>query len=571
MVVFALAKIAVLAGRPWPMSAWAPLAFVWQDIGIVLALAAFEQLVRREWPTRIVYGSLVALTAINVPVERVLSSPLTAPMLRATRGTLADSIRHEATATNIALTLLVAIVGFALPAVWPRRWQPGRAVLAGAVTCLIVGALGAHHVDTGGLDRNSIVAIVGTALPRIRAHDAPDDWRAPIAAQPKGIALEQLRGAAAGKNVLLVVLESTGAEYLRAYGAAEDPTPQLTQLAARSVVFDNAYAVYPESVKGLVAVLASRFPAFDLPAEAHAAIMTPSLATALAAAGYRTGLFHSGRFMYLGMEEVLAKSGFGTMEDAGDIGGNRNSSFGIDELAAVRRVLQWIDAGPHQQKFLAAYLPIAGHHPYSFDGPRVFAGATDLDNYRNALHEGDAALGVLFEGLRARGLAGSTVTIVIGDHGEAFGQHPGNFGHDLALYEENVRVPLIINVPGGAVTGSHSDRIASLLDIAPTILDLLGRERPAAFQGGSLLDAQPRMALFFTDYSLGLLGVRDGCFKEIYELESGRAKLFDLCGDAAERIDLAQASRSSAEVYRERLKRWSADQVARVWRSTTAP
>ena len=71
-----------------------------------------------------------------------------------------------------------------------------------------------------------------------------------------------------------------------------------------------AYAVYPESVKGLAATLASRYPAFDVPAERHASAMSPSLATVLGASGYDTALFHSGRFMYLGMDAMLARAGF---------------------------------------------------------------------------------------------------------------------------------------------------------------------------------------------------------------------------------------------------------------------
>src|SRR5207249_7216098 len=97
----------------------------------------------------------------------------------------------------------------------------------------------------------------------------------------------------------------------------------------------------------------------------HSGVVAPSLASLLAGAGYETALFHSGRFMYLGMKELLSQSGFARLEDAGDIGGNRNSSFGIDETATVRRVLRWIDSLPRGRRFLVAYLPIAGHHPYA--------------------------------------------------------------------------------------------------------------------------------------------------------------------------------------------------------------
>jgi arylsulfatase A-like enzyme len=273
--------------------------------------------------------------------------------------------------------------------------------------------------------------------------------------------------------------------------------------------------------------------------------------------------------MYLGMEEVVAHSGFGRMEDAGAIGGNRNSSFGIDEPSTVHRVLAWVDALPRGRRFFAAYLPVAGHHPYAHTEPGPFPDSAEVDRYRNALHEGDRALGTLLEGLRARGLADSTLVVVIADHGEAFGQHEGNYGHTLALYDENVRVPLVVSLPGGATAGRgprRVHRVASLLDVAPTILDLAGVRSPAAFDGESLLTGGARAALFFTDYSLGLVGLRDGCTKYLHELESGRSRWFDVCRDPDERIDLMAGRADRAARYRERLRSWSAAEVARIGR-----
>ena len=159
-------------------------------------------------------------------------------------------------------------------------------------------------------------------------------------------------------------------------------------------------------------------------------------------AGYRTAMFHSGRFGYLGMESIIRHRGYQTLEDAGDIGGNHNSSFGVDEPATVARMLAWIDGLPRGQRFFLTYLPIAGHHPYATPERGPFAGTAEIDQYRNALHYGDASLGALIEGLRARGLEQNTVWVIYGDHGEAFHQHEGNYGHTFFLYDENVHVPV---------------------------------------------------------------------------------------------------------------------------------
>jgi arylsulfatase A-like enzyme len=429
-----------------------------------------------------------------------------------------------------------------------------------------LGAVASDRVDCGGLHRNALVALVDSASPRVRSRPgtASNDWRATAADNKTVEDLTSLRGAAAGRNVVLIALESTGARSLRCYGAKEDPTPNLTRLAATSLLFENAYSVYPESIKGLFSVLCSRYPAFDTRAEDYARIRTPSIAEVLAGDGCRTALFHSGRFMYLGMNAVIQRRGFETLEDAGGISGNFNSSFGVDEPATVERMLAWIDALPRGQRFFLHYLPIAGHHPYATPERGPFRESDDAGQYLNALHFGDAALGKFLDGLKARGLDTNTLFVIYGDHGEAFGQHEGNYGHTLFLYEENIRVPLVVALPGAWHEGKRVQGTASLIDVAPTLLDLLGLKAPADYQGASLLEPRERAALFFTDYSLPLAGVRDGRWKLIAEIGSSRAKLFDLEADPQETRNVAGQFPERVTDWRRRLDEWTATQKALV-------
>jgi len=95
------------------------------------------------------------------------------------------------------------------------------------------------------------------------------------------------------------------------------------------------------------------------------------------------------------------------------------------------------------------------------------------------------------------------------------------------------------------------------VDTAPTILDLLGLPAPANYQGRTMFDETPRMALFFTDYSLGLLGLRDGPWKFIYETGSGRAKLFDLERDPMERSDASVREAPRVSSYSRIVRGWS--------------
>jgi arylsulfatase A-like enzyme len=262
------------------------------------------------------------------------------------------------------------------------------------------------------------------------------------------------------------------------------------------------------------------------------------------------------------MEAVVANRGYEILEDAGAIGGHFESSFGVDEPSTVNRALAWIDSIAPGERFFLTYLPIAGHHPYDTPEAGPFPERDEADRYLNALHYADAALGTLIQGLRARGLEDRTLFVVFGDHGEAFGQHDGNYGHSLFLYEENIHVPYLIAAPGLIDGEVRVGGAVSLIDTAPTIFDLVGLPAPAGYQGESALGDKPGMALFYTDYSLSLMGLRDGCWKYVYELDSGRSKLFDLCQDSAESKDLSDLYPERVTAYREHVQRWTAAQKA---------
>lgn len=601
LLVFVLAKVLIVWGHAAPVTSWSLLAYVWQDVAVALAFGVFEITLDlfeitfgRSGATRVVwaiYWAIAIYAAINIPVGRVVSTPLTRPMLRAARGPLADSMRAYVTATNLLLVVFVLAVAAGLP--WlmrrvprtrlmrrvPRSWQMRLARLAVvcALAIVVLGPMASSRADPRGMDRNVITALIGTGLPRAMAGGTANEWReARIWGDSSfsadgAVDLSRFRGAGPGINVVMISLESTAAQYLSLDGGQYDVMPNLSALAQKALVFDNAYAVYPESIKGLFSVLCSTFPSFDSQPEEYANIDCRSVASVLGDAGYRTAMFHSGRFGYLGMESIIRNRGYQTLEDAGDIAGNHNSSFGVDEPATVARMLAWIDSLPRGERFFLTYLPIAGHHPYATPERGPFTGTAEIDQYRNALHYGDVSLGVLVEGLRARGLEQNTVWVIYGDHGEAFRQHEGNYGHTFFLYEENVHVPFLIAAPGLMHGQERVRKVVSLVDTAPTILDLMGIAPPKDYQGRSILDGASgpaqQMALFFTDYSLGLLGLRDGRWKFIYETGSGRVRLFDLERDPRETVDLSARETARTSRYTRVVRGWSSAQKSYIARA----
>ncbi len=566
-------------------SMWTPFVFTYQDVWLALVVLALDVtlvvLVDRgglRWPRvasalRIIfYVALAGWAAINVPVARVFGTPLTWTMLGAAGGALKDSILPYFSRSNLLGVLVVVAAAAVLPFQLSKLRTMRVPIVLGVFSglALVLGPPGTRRLECFGLHRNATVTVVRSLWQR-RAHldgiDGVDGSPkgAPIVPSGRALDLSHLGGAARGKNVVWVILESTGARYLKPYGADVDPMPNLTRLAEHAVIFDNAYAVHPESIKGLYSMLCSVAPAPHVEVEAYAADKLPctSIAARFAEAGYQTGFFHSGRFAYLGMTSVVENRGFARLDDAGKIGGKFESSFGVDDASTARRTLAFIDerkAGDKFEKFFAVYSNISGHHPYTTpgEGARPFGEDDDYHRYLSDLFRGDLALGILIEGLRTRGLLEDTLWVIHGDHGEAFFQHEGNFAHTLFVYEENVHVPLIIVVPGALERPVHAPQIASLVDLAPTMADLASLKASPEWQGGSLLAPTPRVARFFVDQAVWQDGLRDGDWKFITEIDSGRSRLFDVANDPDERVDVSASDPERVERYRAHLLAWQA-------------
>ena len=346
-------------------------------------------------------------------------------MLRAARGPLSDSAagirdRDKRRADRIGFRagcFVLPVLSSTATARYINRSQPSA---ASRLYCWAQSA--ANRVDTlAGMDRNAVTALltIGPSPASAPAQAHPTIAPSIYNTQPVED-LSRFSGSAMGLNVVMISLESTAAQYLPLYGAKQDVMPNLSALARRALVFDNAYSrCIPKASRDCTRYCAPRSLAFDTQPEQYENLGCQSDR----GCARRPGLPHGALpFRPLRLpghaQSIIQHRGFQTLEDAGDIGGNHQSSFGVDEPATVARMLAWIDALPHGQKFFLDYLPIAGHHPYATPAGGPFSGPNDIDQYRNALHYGDESLGALMRGLRERGLEDNTLWIVYGDHGE---------------------------------------------------------------------------------------------------------------------------------------------------------
>lgn len=294
-------------------------------------------------------------------------------------------------------------------------------------------------------------------------------------------------GRLAGSNVLLVTIDTLRADRVGAYsgGARTALTPTLDGLAARGVRFAQAYAHAPMTLPAHTSILTGLVPpthGVHNNGSTALASETPTLASLLHDAGYRTGAF-VGAFV-LDARFGLSR-GFDIYDDR--VGSDTGPiTFAFAERTADR-VTQlagdWILGGGSglapRPWFCWVHL-FDPHAPYRAPEQRA------ADPYDNEVAFADAQLGKLFDRLGAGSQLDSTLAVVLADHGESLGDH-GETTHGLFAYQATIRIPLII--AGPSIQPVVSSAAIGQADLLPTVLDLLGIGLPQRLDGQSMLPA----------------------------------------------------------------------------------
>lgn len=375
------------------------------------------------------------------------------------------------------------------------------------------------------------------------------------------------------RNVILVVLESVGTQQMSLYGSKYKTTPNLEALAKEGIVFDNYYSHMGNSANAFVAMALSAYPPLSWREFTRDRPDTPGVALgqAMQQAGRKTGFINLTDNSYANMGRFAQSRGFDVIWDYRQIReAEETSSWGAADRHLVDGTLQFLDRFPNDPFFLMLWTQQT-HHPYEpahdqkmidfFEGGPLPYDDYSLGRYLNCLHEADAQIGRLMNELRARGLADDTLLVVVGDHGEGFGEPHPTFGHGQQLYDECVRVPCLMRYPGLPNLGMRSSVAGAHIDLNPTILDILGLPASPAWQGRSLLGPAPRERSYFfaatTDY---MLGVRDGPWKYILNATLAREELFNLEEDPQELRNLASARPDQCARLKPYLAAWVAYQ-----------
>jgi arylsulfatase A-like enzyme/Flp pilus assembly protein TadD len=361
-------------------------------------------------------------------------------------------------------------------------------------------------------------------------------------------------------NVLLVTLDTTRADYLGAYGNRQVATPHLDGLARDGVLFTRATTSVPLTLPAHASLMTGSWP-MDHGVRDNGGFFLHdeqvTLAELLRADGLATFGAVGSFILHHGWGVA---QGFDSFDDRFETSGGRPANrlnAQRDGARVVSAVLDWWEAHPESRFFVWAHL-YDPHYPY--EAPEEFARRYPGDPYAGEIAYTDDLVGRLLAYLREHELYDSTLIVVVGDHGEGLDEH-GEPDHGIFLYDSTLRVPLIIRAPGTRQRG-NVERLARLVDVMPTVLDLLGLSIPAGLRGRSLLDAmngagddeilayaEARYARYHYGWS-ELRSMRDDRFKYI---DAPRPELYDLREDPAELLNLVDTHAELAAEFKAEL------------------
>jgi arylsulfatase A-like enzyme len=354
-------------------------------------------------------------------------------------------------------------------------------------------------------------------------------------------------------NLLVITIDT-----LRVDRVNDKVMPNLAAFAKQAVRFTHAYAQAPNTPRSFPSFLTSRFPSevkwvrmnMNFPPIADAPENT-TFFEPLERAGLRTvGVFSH---FYLTRENGIAR-GFDEWDNEGALTLHDSNT----DVAAPRiapRVTAHLGKLAASHKRFALWTHFFEPHSRYMEHDEFPAHSSGLkgleEKYDGEVSFVDRYLGDILKALKASGLEDSTAVVVFSDHGEAFGEH--KFGgermyfHGQTLYDELLRVPLLVRVPG--LPPRDVDDTVMLVDLGPTLVDLVKAERPKTFHGRSLLGAllgeklppAPAYAELLPTPSWNHLwrAIIDGDLKLIHKISENTIELFDLKKDPTEQHNLA--------------------------------
>ncbi len=563
------------------------LVWILADIAFLLMVEAVLSLFCSVWPRKWIVRTATIVAAVmctwsimnaawlvrtgNQILPRVLLPLLRAPV-NALRMSAVNLIKMPTAASILLVPSAIALAFFISCLVRPRLpVHNQRRFRIRIIICVIIAAAAAiarpavagrssARIGSVGLRFNSqLRAVMSVVL---------SDSRQPLDPKRTISSFDQLGIASpAGQtkhNVIIVVLEGVQYKCTSLANSQSKLTPHLASLAAQGVEFSSTRSSLSHTTKALFALLSGRFPSAsqDLVEAVPAAKPYGGIATILAdKLGYRTAFFQSATGNFEGRPGLVYNLGFQKFWSREDLG-DPNAFIGYlgsDEFSMLEPITDWIKATG--EPFLAVVLCSVTHDPYEV--PEWFGkpAREPVERYRQCISYTDEFLAALDEELAKLSLTDDTIFCVVGDHGEAFGEH-GLLGHNRIAFDELLHIPFCLRAPSLVEPASTITDPVSSVDVTPTLLGLLGFEMDSAgLDGRNVLGPVPEdRKVYFTGWmGEGPSGFVQGNRKFVYHPIGKTACLYNLESDPLELAGIELPERQGQAV---------ADEVV-AWRTNT--
>jgi phosphoglycerol transferase MdoB-like AlkP superfamily enzyme len=302
-------------------------------------------------------------------------------------------------------------------------------------------------------------------------------------------------------NVVLIVVESLSARFLGTFGNRDGLTPNLDRLANEGLLFANLRATGTRTVRGLEAIALSvpPTPGYSIVKRPHNANLF-SVGTVFLEHGYHPRFFYGGYSYFDNMGPFFAGNGFDVIDRA-DLSGDEAefaNAWGVSDEYVFRRVLREARRSHEQgERFLSLVLTTSNHRPFTYPEGRIDIPPGDGRN--GAVKYTDWAIGHFIDEARREPFFADTLFVIVADH-------CASSAGELDIPVDQYHIPMIVYAPGH-VTPQRVERLASQMDLAPTLFELLGFSYESRFFGRDILTAPEggERALLGTYQRLGYL------------------------------------------------------------------
>ncbi len=361
-------------------------------------------------------------------------------------------------------------------------------------------------------------------------------------------------------NIVVLILEGIQYKLTLPGKDGESLSPYLAFLARQGVEFTNARCTVSHTTKSLFSSLTGRLPSVSqdiveaIPAEKQYASLAAILRSRL---NYSTAFFQSAKGDFecrAGLVYNLGFEKFWARDDLKDPSLHLGY-LGSDEFAMLEPIEGWIKS--QSVPFFLTVLCSVSHDPYEVPERYGPVAKEPIERYRQSIRYTDKFVAALDERLGELGVRDNTIFCVIGDHGEAFGEHD-LFGHERIPFDEVMRIVWIMRAPGIIQAGKRINLLAGSIDLTPTILQLLGLEMAEeTFDGIGVLGTsrEQRKLYFATWLRQGPVGYVKDTRKVVYDSTSGQVFSYNLQEDPEEMQRLEIVEEQAAGIIDE-LNEW---------------